>query len=473
LSAEFTIKVDSKQVACALIRYVRIVVAAALLAACASNPTPPPTTAVAPVKLSEIRVEDEHGPLTTKRAVAAVRTLDSEGEGLARYLAEVDLALKAPLVLDNDAHLLIDGPQTQAAMLREIGMAQKKIDLQTYILESDGIGAQLAELLMARRSEGLVVRVLYDSVGSVATPVEYFNRLKQAGIAVCEFNPVNPLKAAAEPELTINNRAHRKLLIVDQRVAFTGGLNISNVYSTPSSAPGGSKPNRDSGWRDTHVIVRGPVVDEFQSVFDDSWTRQHCPQTDRPKPPPSVRAGHMAMRIVVSNPLDERSELYTALLAAIAHARSRIWLTYGYFVPDERLLDAIEDAARRGVDVRLVLPGFSDFWATFHAGRSRYSELLSAGVRLFERRDALLHAKTAVIDGVWASVGSTNLDWRSFVHNYEADVLILDRDFGREMEQLFNLDVSASHEVSESEWRDRGLRDRFLEWLARRWEYFL
>lgn len=179
------------------------------------------------------------------------------------------------------------------------------------------------------------------------------------------------------------------------------------------------------------------------------------------------------MRLVAADPLIERSELYVALLSAIENALRRVWLTYGYFVPDDRLLQSLRNAAQRGVDVRLALPGFSDFWAPFHAGRSHYSDLLDAGVRIFERRDALLHAKTAVIDSVWSSVGSTNLDWRSFVHNYEADVLVLDNGFAGELEHLFELDESASHEITEDEWKRRDIGTRFLEWLARRWEYLL
>jgi cardiolipin synthase len=222
------------------------------------------------------------------------------------------------------------------------------------------------------------------------------------------------------------------------------------------------------------VVVRGPVVEQFQDLFDATWSKQRCADTaTRTAPPALNRAGNMAMRLVAADPLVERSELYVALLSAVENARHRVWLTYGYFVPDDRILESLRDAARRGVDVRLVLPGFSDFWAPFHAGRSHYSDLLDAGVRIFERRDALLHAKTAVIDSVWSSIGSTNLDWRSFVHNYEADLLVLDDDFAGELEHLFGLDEKASHEVTSDEWQRRDIGTRFLEWLARRWEYLL
>lgn len=448
-----------------------------LLGACAGRPPagPLPETSGRP---AAVTVADESGPLNASQAAAAVRRLENEDERglLARHLGQVEAVMSTPLVLGNDAHLLIDGPPTQRAMLHAIARARHHVDLETYLLEPAGIGQRLATLLEAKRAAGVTVRLIYDSVGSLTTPAEYFERLKAAGIVVCEFNPVNPLRLQRDAKLSLNNRDHRKLLIVDSRVAFTGGINISSVYSSGSSSRRNKTPSREEGWRDTHVVVRGPVVGQFQQLFDDTWLGQRCAAEDKPAlraNRPAVRAGNMAMRLVAADPLAERSELYLALLSAIEHASRRVWLTYGYFAPDERIIGALQDAARRKVDVRLVLPGFSDFWAPFHAGRARYSGLLEAGVRIFERRDALLHAKTAVIDGVWSSVGSTNLDWRSFVHNYEADLLVLDSAFAGEMEALFGLDQSASHEILASEWARRDIGSRLLEWLARRWEYFL
>lgn len=423
-----------------------------------------------------LRVIDAGGVLEGREARAAVdRLIRREGGSalLAHHLRDVEGAVSGPLVLGNRAHLLIDGPRTYDAMLQAIAEARHNVHLQTYILEAGELGNRLAALLEAKRAEGVSIKVLYDGVGSMGTPAEYFGRLRAAGVQVCEFNPVNPLKAESGWE--INNRGHRKLLVVDGRVAFTGGVNISSVYASSSFGGSGAKPRRDDGWRDTHVEVRGPVVAQIQRLFLDAWAQQDCPAGGDPATwyPQLRREGTQAMRVVAADPRVARSELYVALLSVLSRARERAWLTYGYFVPDRRILDALEGAAARGVDVRLVLPGFSDFWAPLYAGRSRYAELLAAGVRIFERRDALLHAKTAVIDGVWSTVGSTNLDWRSLVHNYEADVLVLDDGFGAEMEGLFRLDERTSHELSAEEWRRRGLRSRLLEGLARAWEYLL
>lgn len=452
-----------------------------MLAACALRPVAHvPEQAAARPSASRVQVADGGGAPKQVRPGTAARLIDPGGAEamLKHHLVHVEDAIATPLVLGNDAHLLIDGPETKDAMFRAMGQARRQIDLETYILEAAGSGQRLVELIETKRAEGVRVRILYDSVGSMDTPAEYFQRLTALGATVCEFNPVNALKAKRDSRLTINNRDHRKLLIVDDKVAFTGGINISAVYSSGSFGRKHRAPDRTTGWRDTHVQVRGPVVAQFQELFEQSWRGQNC-QAAELEPghagqrKPLAAAGKMAARLVAADPQMERSELYVALLSAIEHARERVWLTYGYFVPDEGTLSTLEQAARRGIDVRLALPGFSDFWAPFHAGRSHYARLLDAGVRIFERRDALLHAKTAVIDGVWSSVGSTNLDWRSFVHNYEADLLVLDRGFADEMEALFRLDESVSHEILEREWKRRDVGVRFLEWLARRWEYLL
>ncbi|HZX31842.1 MAG TPA: phospholipase D-like domain-containing protein [Rhodocyclaceae bacterium] len=448
--------------------------AALALAACAA-PAVVDVAVPAAGAAGPVRVADERGLLDSRQAAGAVKRITQEGKTdlLAEHLAQVEQAVRSPLALGNEARLLVDGPQTHTAMFAAIARARRSINLKTYILESDEAGRRLADILEAKRAEGVTVNVLYDSVGSIGTPPAYFKELTDAGIAVCEFNPVNPLKA--EGRGALNNRDHRKILVVDGETAFTGGINISAVYRSSSFSRRRKPPTPKEGWRDTHVQVSGPVVEEFQGLFLDTWEKQGCaPALEKagyfPRP---ERRGSLPMRLVAADPGEGQSELYVVLLSAIDRASRRAWLTYGYFVPDERMLRALRAAARRGVDVRLVLPGFSDFWAPLHAGRSRYGELLADGVRIFERRDALLHAKTAVIDGVWSSIGSTNLDWRSFVHNYEADLIILDPAFAGQMEGLFREDEKTSHEVGLGEWRRRGIGERLKEWVARWWEYLL
>jgi cardiolipin synthase len=377
----------------------------------------------------------------------------------------------APLVEGNEARILIDGPSTHDAMFAAMARARDHINLQTYILEDGDPGERLLAVLKDRVAAGVRAQILYDSIGSLATPREYFERLREAGVRLCEFNPVRTRLDK------VNNRDHRKILVVDGRVAFTGGINISSTYSSSSRAArriADQETDKKSGWRDTQVMVEGPVVAQFQRLFLEAWALQDCgPSAEAAYYPKLERRGDKAMRVVASDPGADRSEMYAALLKRVAGARSRIWLTVGYFVPDPDTKRALVEAARRGVDLRLVLPGFSDFWAPVDAGRSHYDELLAAGVRIYEWHDALMHAKTAVIDSQWSSIGSTNLDWRSFVHNYEADLVVYHAGFAQEMERRFRSDVSASREIDPRQWRDRDFPQKLREWLARQWEYLL
>jgi cardiolipin synthase len=381
-------------------------------------------------------------------------------------------AASAPLVAGNEARLLIDGPRTHDAMFAAMARARDHINLQTYILDDGEAGERLVAVLKDRVAAGVTAQLIYDSVGSIATPREYFDRLREAGVNVCEFNPVRTRLDK------VNNRDHRKILVVDGRVAFTGGINISRAYASGSASArrkgADTEEKIEEGWRDTQVMVEGPVVAQFQRLFLDAWALQDCgPYAEARYYPEPERRGGKAMRVVASDPTADRSEMYATLLERIGGARSRVWLTVGYFVPDPQTKGVLAEAARRGVDVRLVLPGFSDFWAPVDAGRSHYDELLAAGVRIYEWHEALMHAKTAVIDSQWGSIGSTNLDWRSFVHNYEADLVFQDAGFAQELEHRFRRDLAASVEIDAEKWRSRGLAQKLREWFARQWEYLL
>ena len=447
------------------------------LSSCASLPDVAPGTAsreapataptVAPVTSDGRRV------LAPAESVAVVERLEQRtgSELLARHLAFVEAHVEGPLLVGNRSRLLVDGPQTHAAMFAAIESARESIDLETYIIEAGELGERLAAALIERRRRGVQVRLIYDGIGSIRTPKAYFEQLQAADIAVCAFNPIKP--DAAKPELSINNRDHRKILVVDQRVAFTGGINISGVYSSGSF--GGSRPpSQEVGWRDTHIELEGPVVNELAQLFDATWESQRCgePATLRKARAPRPM-GAETMRVIAQDPQAKRNEVYVEVLSAISHAEQRAWLTFGYFVPDPQTVMALKAAAQRGVDVRLMVPSKSDVWLTLYAGRSHYSDLLESGVRIFERREAVLHAKTAVIDGVWSTVGSSNLDWRSFVHNFEVNVVILGPDFAHELEALFGRDVAAADEITLDAWRARGLGTRFKELFSRAWAYYL
>jgi cardiolipin synthase len=215
-------------------------------------------------------------------------------------------------------------------------------------------------------------------------------------------------------------------------------------------------------------------VGQLQRLFLETWAAQGGPPlAEREWFPAMKPQGPHPVRIVDSGPGDEVPAIYVALLSAMAASEKSIHVTMAYFVPDSQTIDALKSAAARGVDVTLVLPSYTDFWAVFHAGRSHYADLLQAGVKIYERQEALLHAKTIVIDGVWSTVGSSNLDWRSFLHNAELNAVILGRDFGQQMEAMFQDDLRGSIRIDLDTWQRRALDVRMKEWMGRAWEYWL
>lgn len=428
---------------------------------------------------AEVRLEGSKGVLSAAQSQAILDRLKGgrpDTSLLDRHLAIEEAYTDSPLIAGNKVLLLQDGPTTYAAMLAAIRGATDHIDMETYILDGDEVGLRFVDELIAKQAQGVQVNLIHDSVGTFGTPVEVFKRLADAGVRVLQFNPVNPMQARAGWD--VNQRDHRKLLIADGRIALLGGINISSVYSGRSMlrrrsntapAPPGRQP-----WRDTDLQIEGPVVAEFQKLFFDTWTRQKGdPVPQRNYYPALKPQGDAVVRAIGSAPDQPYSLIYVTLMSAIANAEKEIFLTNAYFAPDPQLEDALIAAASRGVDVKLILPGSSDVGLVFHAGRSHYDKLLRGGVRIFERQAALLHAKTAVIDGVWSTVGSTNLDWRSFLHNQELNAVVLGTAFGERMRSAFDGDLSASKAVTLEEWQRRPLELRLKEAIARLWEYWL
>lgn len=445
----------------------------ALLAACSSLPVIVPD--MAPVA-ARVQIDGARGPLSTERSRRILARL--QGASGAANIFERHLALEqaisgSPLVAGNRVRLLQDGPETYRAMLTAIEAARDHINMETYILEDDEVGRRFADALIEKQCQGIQVNLIYDSVGALATPAEFFRRLRDNGIRTLEFNPVNPLTAKIGWD--VNQRDHRKLLVIDGQTTFIGGINISSVYSGSSTSqlpkvrPDGKLP-----WRDTHLQIDGPVTAEFQKLFMETWRKQKGePLAQRAYFPPLQRQGNDVVRAIGTSPDDSVSLIYVTLVSAINSAEIEVLLTNAYFMPDPQLLAALTAAVARGVDVRLVLPSHSDSALVFHGGRSHYDELLAHGVKIFERREALMHAKTAVIDGVWSTVGSTNLDWRSFLHNDEINAVVLGEEFGDRMRAAFESDVALSDQITLEQWRRRSLSVRIMELFARFWEYWL
>jgi cardiolipin synthase len=386
-----------------------------------------------------------------------------------------EAATGMPLIVGNRVTLLFDGPQTMTAMLKAINEATDHINLETYIFDQDALGMQFADALIARQRAGVTVNIMYDSVGTLGVPQAFFERMRAAGIRLVAFNPVNPARLRGDA-WKINNRDHRKVLIVDGKIAFTGGINISAAYANSSLFRSKSKVVVDQaqlGWRDTHVRVEGPAVWAFQWAFLQAWAGQDTADLpDRAYFPKQIALGDKAVRVIASQP-GGGFEIYKAYILAMQQARRSIHLTAAYFVPDPQTLAALTDAARRGVDVRIVLPGVSDSSMVYYAGRRFYAPLLEAGVKIYQLRSAVLHAKTAVIDGNWSTVGSTNIDMRSFLHNSELNVVVLGQDFGRDMERAFSDDMRDSDEVTLEAWQRRPVSERAKEWAARVMDYWL
>jgi cardiolipin synthase len=296
--------------------------------------------------------------------------------------------------------------------------------------------------------------------------------MKDAGVELVEFNPVNPLNGGDPLELNV--RDHRKILVVDGKVAFTGGINFDRNYSSSSWIRRGTK--RHAGWRDTHIELRGPAVAGFQRLFLRNWEESGgAPVGDVTRFYPKPHAhGRDLVRVLSAVGGDGQvSAIRIAYGSAMEAAARSLWITQAYFAPDPDFLRAMADAARRGVDVRILVTGVSDAPLLLHLSRACYGELLRAGVRVFESDDIMLHAKTAVIDGVWSTVGSSNLDYRSFIHNHEANAVVLSEPFGRKMEELFLSDLERSREIEREEWSRRPLFDRAKEFVGTLAQYWL
>lgn len=448
-----------------------ILMGLAVLAGCSTLPSARDTSAQRRAPLIGAA-----GQLSERQAEAAIQDTAGNTASAAQADPLTDAVRKAtdsPFLLGNKAIALIDGPQTFAHITRQIELATSSVHLETYIFADDELGNRLADLLMRKARQGVEVRVIFDAVGSMSSSAALFDRMRASGVQVAEFRPLQPLKTLP---WRYHNRDHRKLVVVDGKVAFTGGINISSTYSSKSSLRPGPERGVTEGWRDTHVQIEGPVVRQFQAIFLETWVRLNG-QVDAnnakyfPNSPP---VGMDIVAAVVSSGVRQRDEaIYNTYLASVTHAASRIWITQAYFSPPPELCDAMIAAARRGVDVRVIVPGFTDSGPVFYAARANYEKLLAGGVHLYELKDALLHAKTAVIDQRMAIIGSANLDYRSFLHNNEVTAVVIAGDLAHTMEEVFNKDLADTHELTLEQWRKRPLGERLKESVSHWFNYWL
>ncbi len=403
--------------------------------------------------------------------MASVARFPGDDEKLQRQVAAEGQVAGTPLIAGNKVTLVQNGRPTYDLMEQAILSAKTNISVESYTIEGDSIGTAITDLLIEKHKQGVAVEVIYDSFGSQDTPTAFWDRLRAAGIAVLEYNPLNPEKAKVGYDP--NDRDHRKCMIIDGKLVIMGGVNISEIYLYGGIEPG-SIDRFWIPWRDTDIAVEGPVVAKYQQFFLDLWASQKgdpLPQVQFL--PPLQPEGASYIRAVPGTPQEGDPQIYVALLSAIRHAEKNVWLTTAYFDPTQEALQVLADAARRGVDVELSVEGQTDSALTLDAGRSHYHELLDAGVKISERRDVFLHGKTATIDGVWSIVGSSNLDTRSVIWNNELSTIVLGRDFAQQMEATFAKDRAAGVAIDRQAWENRPLIDRASQWGARAFEVIL
>ena len=430
-----------------------------------------------PASATKPNIVGARGPLSTQQVKALIARLSlAPGDNalLRRHLAIEQAVAESPLVAGETAHLLRDGPTTFRAMFAAIRGAKRHINLEYYIFEDVSIdGESLGDLLVAKRQEGVAINVIYDSYGSGDTPKAFFERLKAAGVGLVEFNPVNPLKA--KKAYSLNDRDHRKILVADGARAIVGGVNLSTTYQPNSLGKSGNVDNQPAAhWRDTDLEINGPAVAQLQALFLTHWREQKGPALPDLDWFPTIPAsGGAVVRIIGSTPQHAIPRYYVTLVSAMRSAEKSITASAAYFVPTDQELEALKDAARRGVDVRLLLPDKSDSALSIAVGHSHYAELLKAGVKIYETHDLVLHSKTVVVDGVWSVVGSSNFDHRSVIFNDEVDAVVLGSDIAGDLEGMFADDQASAHAVDLKTWNRRPIAARAKELYARIWERFL
>jgi cardiolipin synthase len=356
----------------------------------------------------------------------------------------------------NSVELLVDTNRTFGLIEQSIGDARQSIHLEYYIWQPDRSGTRLRNLLIEKAREGVAIRFLYDGLGSSRLSRRFLKPMREAGISIARFLPGSRWWES----WSLNLRSHRKIVLVDGRVGFTGGMNIGDEYL-------GRNPQLGY-WRDTHLKIEGPCVLQLQQVFVEDWycaTQEKL--TDAKIFPQIPQSGSHCGQVVASGPIGELRVMHTLVFGAINEARESVTLATSYFVPTPALVTALRTAAYRGVRVQLLVAGKSAYHWTVMAGRSFYDELLSSGVEIYEYERGLLHSKTITIDGNWSLVGTPNFDTRSLVLNFEVAVALYDEDLARQLEEQFAEDQKHARQVFPETWSKRPTRQVLLDNICR------
>jgi len=361
----------------------------------------------------------------------------------------------APIVGGNAVEILLNGENIFPSLVDGLRSARRTISYAQYYFEDGPVARDVTEALAERCRAGVGANVLLDSFGSLSMPYEYVDLMRASGCHVAFFRPLSPLALRR-----YNNRNHRRIVVVDGRLGFTGGSGVSRKWM-------GNGRVADH-WRDTDVRIEGPVVEYLQAAFAENWLEATGMVLggDAYFPRPIEKRGDVYVQVVRSTTGGATTAMYTSLLLAMASARKSVHVTNPYFVLDEKMTEALLDTVSRGVKIVVLVPGAIDHNIVRQASRAQFGRLLRAGVEIYEYAPALLHAKTMVIDGVWATIGSTNLDNRSLALDEELNVIVYDRGVAGQMERIFLDDVKLSRQVTYESWKKRGFAAKVLEVLA-------
>ena len=386
-----------------------------------------------------------------------VTKIDPMIVGEATFFPTIAAHTDAPIMGGNKIDVLLNGEQTFPAMLKAIRGARKSITYAQYLYQDGAIAYELAEAFAERCRAGLTVKLLLDSHGGGKIPEDIPQLLTDAGCQLEWFRRVRLFQFITPWELlNYNYRNHRRILVIDGTLGFTGGHGVAEEWTGDGRT--------DGKWRDTDVRVEGPIVQQLQAAFVESWrdTTGHILAGDLYFPP-LKSVGKVNAQVVKSSPLGGTYESYMLLLLSISSARKSIHLSNPYFLPDERMQEALLEAVKRGVSVVVLTPGKIDHKLVYWASRRGFEPLLLGGIQIYEYQVALMHAKTMVVDGVWAHVGTTNLDNRSFALNEEINLIAYDRAVAGELEKAFADDLKHSKRLTYEAWKARPWREKFLE----------
>jgi cardiolipin synthase len=376
------------------------------------------------------------------------------------FFPTIEAYTDAPIAGGNRIELLFNGDETFPAMLRDIRSAKSTITFAQYLFEEGAISYEFAQAFSDRCRAGVRAHILIDNQGSQHIPEQIPAMMRDAGCHVEFFRRVEAQQVFLPWKLfKYNYRNHRRVLVIDGRVGFTGGYGISQPWTGDGRT--------ENHWRETNARVEGPVVKYLQAAFTESWLEATGILLGGDGYFPHLEPrGKVSAQMVKSSPIGGSFQNYMLFLLSISSAKKSILITNSYFIPDDTMIDALLKAAARGVRVVVLVPGKIDHQITYRASRSNYGRMLLGGIQIYEYMASLMHAKTMVIDGVWATVGSTNFDNRSFALNEELNLTVYDSGVARRLEEAFEQDLKYSRKITYEEWSSRGIGERIYEFFA-------